>query len=255
MRIHQVKTRLSNSYVIEDIRDGVPLLLVIDVAVACHRYVLGFIESDLKYPIHCVKAVTFTHDDPDHYGGVLALAGLCGAPVYAPYGSSRSVHKFLNDPAGGLIRIATSIRELFRRRSWSMYFSRSRNHAARLEPKFIGGLEAASDGTDKILRLKGGDSVFGFADWELLHTPGHSWDSCCFYHSASKSLITGDTLLGSGPQQRVVVPAIYSNRKQMQHTLARLAALDIETVYPGHGSVICDANAIVSEARAFSVKR
>ena len=255
MKIHQVKTRLSNSYVIEDIRDGEPQLLVIDVAVACHRYVLGFIESDLKYPIHCVRAVTFTHDDPDHYGGVLALAGLCGAPVYAPYGSSRSVHKFLNDPAGVLIRIATSIRELFRRRSWSMYFSRSRNHAARLEPKFIGGLEAAREGADKTIRLKGGDSISGFAGWELLHTPGHSWDSCCFYHSASKSIITGDTLLGSGPQKRVVVPAIYSNRKQMQHTLARLAALEIETIYPGHGSVICDATAIASEARAFSAKR
>ncbi|MBQ0760133.1 MAG: MBL fold metallo-hydrolase [Zhongshania sp.] len=252
MKIHQVKTRLSNSYVIEEMHRGEPALFVVDVAVACHRYVLGFIESDLNYPINSVKAVAFTHDDPDHFGGILALSALCGAAVFSPYASRRSMHKFFNDPAGVLTRIGTSTRELFRARSRAMYLNRSRDKAARAAPKFIGGSSSGIDNVAEIRRLKNNDSVPGFADWTLLHTPGHSWDSCCFYHPSSKSIITGDTLLGSGPQQRVVVPAIYANRKQMQGTLGRLAALDIEHIYPGHGSVISDPLAIANEARAFS---
>jgi glyoxylase-like metal-dependent hydrolase (beta-lactamase superfamily II) len=87
-------------------------------------------------------------------------------------------------------------------------------------------------------RLKHRQSLPGFDDWQVLHTPGHSWDSCCYYHQASGSLLSGDTLLGSGKQSRLVLPSIYSNPLQIRRSLRRLRQLQIRAVYPGHGSVI-----------------
>jgi glyoxylase-like metal-dependent hydrolase (beta-lactamase superfamily II) len=251
MRIHQVKTRLSNSYVIEESSDDGASVMVVDVAIGCERYVLGFIESELGLAVSAVTAVAYTHDDPDHYGGVRALAMLCGAKIYAPYASNRYVHKFLNDPSGFLTRIRTTIVEAFRGRSWAMYLSSERNRAAKSASHFDGpGLVGCDEPI--VHRFKNDEHLALFPAWRAIHTPGHSWDSCCFYHAETASLISGDTLLGRGPQNRVVVAAIYSNRRQIEKTLAKLTAMTISAVYPGHGSVIHGHHIIADEARRFA---
>lgn len=243
MKIHQVKTRLVNSYVIE-YRSK---LLVMDVAVRCHRYVLGFIEKELRRDIHDVSTVVCSHDDPDHMGGVKALAAICHAQIAIPLAAGAPLRKLINDPSGGLTRGITSMREMFRARAWDMYVNpqrtlkarraaRSEANAARSSHDDVHGKEGAKLHSD--FRLKHGDHVPNFSDWIVVHTPGHSWDSVCFYHRESQSLLSGDTLLGSGKKGHLVVPAIYSNRAQTLETLSRLRALPITSVYPGHGSII-----------------
>lgn len=240
MKIHQVKTRLVNSYVVEYPRK----LLVMDVAVRCHRYVLGFIEQELKRDIHDVNMVICSHDDPDHMGGINALARLCQAQVAIPLAAGAPLRKLINDPSGALTRGVTSMREMFRARAWDMYLNPKRTLQARRAARFdaaplkedIHGQVGAKMHCD--FRLKHGGHIPGFSDWIVVHTPGHSWDSVCFYHAASKSLLSGDTLLGSAKKGRLVIPAIYSNRAQTLETLSRLRKLPIHTVYPGHGSVM-----------------
>lgn len=85
-------------------------------------------------------------------------------------------------------------------------------------------------------RLKDGHLIPGFEQWEVVHTPGHTWDSCCFFHAATSSLISGDTLLGSGRRNRLVFPSVFSNRRQLRRSVQRLRELDPRSVYPGHGS-------------------
>ena len=85
-------------------------------------------------------------------------------------------------------------------------------------------------------RLKHHRELPGFPGWQVIHTPGHSWDSVCYFHAASGSLISGDTLLGSGSKGRLVAPSVYANPLQMARTLRRLKALHPTAVYPGHGS-------------------
>jgi len=236
MKIHLVKTRLVNSYVVE----YADRLLVIDVAIKCHRYVLGFIEQELKRPISDVELVICTHDDADHMGGVSALAQLCDADVAIPFASGRARHKLINNPTGSITRLRTSFRESFRARAWDMYFNKERNQAASKQAKFKKTEEhSISSAKLKIdYRLKGRGAIPGFDDWQVVHTPGHSWDSCCYYHRPTSSLITGDTLLGSGKENRLVVASIYSSRRQTLRTLDKLSKLEINRVYPGHGSVI-----------------
>ena len=77
-------------------------------------------------------------------------------------------------------------------------------------------------------RLKCGDQ-----EWTVIHTPGHSLGSVCFYKERDKKLISGDTLF-RGTMGNVSFPT--SDPDLMKESLVRLSELPPETkVYPGHG--------------------
>lgn len=236
MQIHLVKTRYANAFVVA-YQDSA---FVIDVASGAQRYVLGFVEETLGKPVDTIALVACTHDDRDHMGGIDQLAALCNATLAVPYASGDAVHKLMNDPFGGLMRATTGFREALRARNRSMYINPERDARARQSPHYKGNPLDVPEATAprRAIRLKDNDQLPGFEDWVILHTPGHSWDSCCYYHRETGSLISGDTLLGSRRQERVVKPAIYANRLHFSQTLSRLKSLDIRAVYPGHGKVI-----------------
>ena len=235
MKIHHVKTRFVNSYVVE----YPDRLLVVDVAAKCHRYVLGFVEHELDRNVQSITLAVCTHDDPDHMGGLASLASLCGAGIAIPYASKDRVRKIHRNPSGVVYRLLTMVRETLRLRAWEMYANSDRDRQAKEQPKFQSGeSQPTRRKMDPDHRLKHRAALPGFEDWQVIHTPGHSWDSCCFYHRESRSLLSGDTLLGSGTQNRLIFPSIYSNPRHLQQSLKTLRELPVETVYPGHGSIL-----------------
>lgn len=85
---------------------------------------------------------------------------------------------------------------------------------------------------DKIVKdgevIKMGDS-YG----EILKTPGHSSDSICIYCPAEKVLFSGDT--------PIMIHSIGgSYTKEYVQSLKKLAELDVEIIYPGHGDPITE---------------
>lgn len=232
MHVHQVKTPLSNSYVVTtDDR-----LLVVDVGLRCHEYVLGFITQELRRDPGDVELIVCTHEDADHMGGVRHLAVACQAAFALPYASRSRIRKHTNDPTGWLIRSATSMVEAARPRAWRMYASPTRRKRVRKRVRTrVDIAPGAVSGLSPDYRLKDGHLVPGFERWEVVHTPGHTWDSCCLFHADSGSLISGDTLLGSARRDRLVLPSVYSNRRQLRRSLQRLSELDPRNIYPGHG--------------------
>ena len=67
----------------------------------------------------------------------------------------------------------------------------------------------------------------------VLHTPGHSFGSCCFYFKQEDYLFSGDTLF-QGTYGNISFPT--SEPKKMKTSLHRLSTLPKETVvFPGHG--------------------
>ena len=73
----------------------------------------------------------------------------------------------------------------------------------------------------------------GEQEWIVIHTPGHSLGSVCFYNEREKKLLSGDTLF-KGTMGNVSFPT--SDPMLMKETLLRLCELPAETsVYPGHG--------------------
>ena len=234
MKIHLIKTRLANAYAVEYEHS----LFIVDVARGCHRQVLGGVAEDLGRTIEDIHLVTCTHDDPDHMGGIWRLAQLAEADVALPHAAGSAARKIANDPFGNVMRFGTALMEMTRPRMWNMYANPERAKAAKSLPHYSGGDYDRDAERISPVRLKDGDVLPGFEDWTALHTPGHSWDSICFFHEETGSLISGDTLLGSRRKAQLVLPAIYANRSHYTETLARLKSLDIRAVYPGHGMVI-----------------
>ena len=240
MKIHQVKGRHVNSYVIED-GDG---LLIVDAAWRGEKYILGYIHKVLQRDIRDVTLVICTHGDPDHSGSIAKLANICDATLAVPYATPSKLLKFANDPTGMVFRLVTALVEGMRPRAWAMYANPHKSARAKMLPAYTVEDEAPDDGNslsngglgEPPLRLKHHTLLPGFEDWQVIHTPGHSWDSCCFYHRLSGSLITGDTLLGSNKKGHPVKPSVYANPVQLARSVKLLRRLKPRAVYPGHGA-------------------
>ncbi|HIG42589.1 MAG: MBL fold metallo-hydrolase [bacterium] len=236
MQIHLLKTRLVNSYIVEYQEN----LLVVDVALGCHEHVAAFITGELGRSLSEVALITCTHDDPDHLGGVKALAQLCGAPVGLPYASKKRRRKLLNDPHAFFFRFFTMFKEAFRPRAWLMYANPQRSSKARAEILTLQTTDQINpvSRVSETSRIKDRQTLPFFSEWQLIHTPGHSWDSCCYYHEHSATLISGDTLLGSRRKGHLVAPAILANPKHLKSSYRQLSNMRIKRVFPGHGSMI-----------------
>ncbi len=74
----------------------------------------------------------------------------------------------------------------------------------------------------------------GDQDGIVLHTPGHSEDSICIYLPEARALFSGDTIVR-------ITDSKGSYTRAYKDSLERLARLDIEAVYPGHGAPILGA--------------
>ncbi len=76
-----------------------------------------------------------------------------------------------------------------------------------------------------------------------VHTPGHAPDHICFWLEEEKALFTGDVVLGIGT---TVIPQDGGNMKQYLGSLQRLLEMKPERIYPGHGPVIENACATIT---------
>lgn len=75
---------------------------------------------------------------------------------------------------------------------------------------------------------------------QVLHTPGHTFGSVCLFARDEKLLLSGDTLFPDGSFGRT---DLGGDDALMLNSLDKLARLDFETLYPGHGSVVSGGKA------------
>lgn len=81
--------------------------------------------------------------------------------------------------------------------------------------------------------LKEEPMQIGEFSFEVLHTPGHTPGSSCFYFSTDSVIFTGDTLFKDGIGD---YSHSYSDKKQLMNSVKRILDLDEgTTIYPGHG--------------------
>jgi glyoxylase-like metal-dependent hydrolase (beta-lactamase superfamily II) len=83
-----------------------------------------------------------------------------------------------------------------------------------------------------------------------LATPGHSADSVCL--RMGSVCFTGDTVLGAGS---VFIAPGEGSLAAYLGSLRRLRALELETIYPGHGPIVEDPGAKLDEYIAHRLDR
>ncbi|MBN2467831.1 MAG: MBL fold metallo-hydrolase [Deltaproteobacteria bacterium] len=81
----------------------------------------------------------------------------------------------------------------------------------------------------------------GTEEVDIIHTPGHSPDSVCFYCKESKALICGDLIFDCNTG-RSDLPG--GNGEQLRQSINKIAELDIELLLPGHMDIITDKTRI-----------
>lgn len=81
--------------------------------------------------------------------------------------------------------------------------------------------------------LHDGDRV---GSLRVIHTPGHTPGGICLYDSGAKVLFSGDTVFTGGSFGRYDFPG--GDRVALAASIERLAALDVEGLYPGHGEPV-----------------
>jgi hydroxyacylglutathione hydrolase len=78
--------------------------------------------------------------------------------------------------------------------------------------------------------------TIGDQPFEVLFTPGHSIGSLCFYSKKTQVLFSGDTIFADGGFGRYDFPD--GDFNLLLNSIEQLALLDIQNLYPGHGSIV-----------------
>lgn len=199
-------------------------LAALEAGLAAHGHTL----ADLRHLI-------ITHAHPDHYGLAARLAALSGARVYC-HPLSRGV--ITADPA-----------DLTQRRAWYGEWLHQAGLPHPLQAQLLGLFRTLRDQQGVpagcLVEINDGDRLLvGDREWQVWHTPGHAQGHLCLYHRPSGTLLAGDHLLRDiTPNPSVEPPWPGSSERprsllQYFQSLERLAALEITTVWPGHGEPI-----------------
>jgi glyoxylase-like metal-dependent hydrolase (beta-lactamase superfamily II) len=164
--------------------------------------------ESLGYPPDAVDQIWLTHGDIDHMGSVAALKAGSGASVVA-HRDDAALVEGRAERGLGPTPISGAGQRIF---NWTI--RRLFRPAVVDEP------------------VEEGDQL---GEWQVVHVPGHTPGSACFYHEGRGIAIVGDALnhrrgrLGAPPH--LFTP----DMAQAQASIKKIAALDLEVVCFGHG--------------------
>ncbi|MHC1635206.1 MAG: MBL fold metallo-hydrolase [Candidatus Methanospirareceae archaeon] len=187
----------ANTYIIRD-----EITVVIDPGL--ENYVKGLLADMKKDGIDAkdVDMILVTHLHIDHYGAVRALKEASGGK--AKIGMHRLQMKYSH--------IADEV-------TMFLGFGGLGEDVEEIQPDVIIG--------DKL--------SLGNTELEILHTPGHSPDSICFYLRDGRILISGDLVFDKSIG-RTDLPG--GSEEELKNSIDKVSALDTELLLPGHMDIV-----------------
>lgn len=194
-----------------------------------------------------LRRIIITHPHVDHCGQAWPLAEASGAQVWV----SDIAQAWLLNPL----------------RMWTRRIEYYAHHflpfAGLPEAAFqavIGSMQVAAETAVPVPAARlttfplDGTLQMGGLPWQILHLPGHSDYQTCFYQPDSRQFLSADMLLARTPTPIVERPLDDSFTRipalpKFMRSLDVVEALDIETVYPGHGDVFGDHHTVIQQQR------
>ncbi|HHE71125.1 MAG TPA: MBL fold metallo-hydrolase [Chloroflexi bacterium] len=173
--------------------------------------------TEAGYDPRSVHTLVLTHYHGDHTGGAPDLVARTGAQVLAHYQEVPLIEQRASYPGvNGALRVYMALGD-----RW--FFRRRPCHVDR-------GLQ---DG--EVLPIWGG--------LQVLHVPGHTPGSLALFAPDRGLLLSGDAVLGHHPVTgargpRLPMRVFTVDETQTRASAARLAALPVRVLCPGHGPVI-----------------
>ncbi|WP_293002194.1 MBL fold metallo-hydrolase [Mycobacterium sp.] len=176
-------------------------------------------------------AVAATHGHPDHVSGAPALAARYGSAIHLP----STTLSYIEDSAKPR---TPSVAKLVR--TWPVLFGQP--FAIKAALGFVAASTTVGFGTSRGMLWSGpepagglddGDRLPGASSWSVINTPGHTDDGIAFWHSDSRTLLSGDAVLTIRGKPRLAPDII--DVASASRTAARLRALPVEHLLPGHG--------------------
>jgi glyoxylase-like metal-dependent hydrolase (beta-lactamase superfamily II) len=79
---------------------------------------------------------------------------------------------------------------------------------------------------------EGDEVVLGGSAFRVLHTPGHSPGSVCYWCADERVVFSGDLVFDNGAPGRADTPG--GDPEALRESLERLASLGADRAYPGH---------------------
>jgi glyoxylase-like metal-dependent hydrolase (beta-lactamase superfamily II) len=171
----------------------------------------------LGYPPEAVGEIWLTHGDFDHAGSAAALKARSGARIVAhraevPLVEGRVERRWGSAP---LIGSFEGLGRWITRRFGSYQLTI---------------VDRAVEDGDDPSALGQGES-----GWQVVHVPGHTAGSICFYYPAAKIAVVGDALRHREGRVRPPLALFTPDMEQARVSAWRIVALDFEVCCFGHG--------------------
>ena len=199
------------------------------------------------FKISDIQQVIITHEHRDHIGLLPEIMAHSTAIVRVP----KTIEGWFSRPAEMKKLQGDFNTKLFK----SLGFPKEQ--LAKVSHFFEGEMMGRKiEEMDRFHFYEEGDLLrIGEEDWEVLNTPGHCPNQFVFLQKEQKRIFGSDMLLPITP-----MPIITEDPRQagqptrslhdLLHSFERLLKFNIGTVYPGHGPVFVDANAMIEKQLA-----
>jgi len=210
-----------NVFLIHDGGEGV----LVDSGFGDEKSVQVRLDFLKEHPNIKVRYILLTHHHFDHSSGAHQLRGATGAQVVLHEGEEKFLLDSRSEAPQDLEAGPDENKQI------AEAIQRFRDQAA----------EGVPD-----LRVSGGEKLtVGGLEVEVVHTPGHTMGSACFYIPGEKALFTGDTALGLGTV--AISPPPHGDMALYLDSLARLKTYDCALMLPGHGQNVHDVPSKLQE--------